>query len=249
MKEAIIYWIVNRDNGRAYIGSTIDLKGRWKVHRRSLRMGKHHSHKFQRDYDGGAQFDWIVVEDLGPDTDRECLLIVEQMYLDHHLPFYNVNPDAFCCMGMDQSKEWIVCGPDGVEKRVYNLKAYCREHGLERTNLGKVARGEIGQHKGHRCRRPEDGEFRFVPKPSDACTTAMAKANVCEWLITHPSGEQERVVGLRAFCQRHGLKPNSLVNAVRYDRPYKGYAVVRLGSKRAYTTRPSHKPSDAIPIP
>lgn len=43
MKQAVIYQIKCIINDKVYIGSSIDLKNRWKCHRHHLRAGTHHS--------------------------------------------------------------------------------------------------------------------------------------------------------------------------------------------------------------
>jgi hypothetical protein len=38
-----IYQIVCKPNGQMYVGSAVDVRARWYLHRRSLRQGTHHS--------------------------------------------------------------------------------------------------------------------------------------------------------------------------------------------------------------
>ncbi len=78
-----IYKIVNRKNGKYYIGSSVDVHERWNEHRRALRAGTHVNPKLQASWNlhGESEFDFITVESLteGP---RNTLLEVEQKYLD-----------------------------------------------------------------------------------------------------------------------------------------------------------------------
>jgi NUMOD3 motif len=50
-------------------------------------------------------------------------------------------------------KKWIVTYPDGVEETVENMEKFCREHDISFSNLHKVVRGIIKQHKGYKLRR------------------------------------------------------------------------------------------------
>lgn len=238
MEDAVIYWIVNKNNGRIYIGSSIDLTGRWKRHRHELKKKTHHSYKLQTDFCHGDTFEWVVVESLdSKETDREQLLILEQMYINFYEPFYNITDDVFTTLEIRNTKEWIVVGPDGIERATRNLNKYCRENDLKAQNLIKVANGKISQHKGHKCRRAEDKEFKF--KPGDAGlggrNSGLTKGK--RFMATHPSGEKEEIKGLTSFCKKHGLVPNKLFCAVRAGRPHKGFFLERLEPKMIYAPR------------
>jgi hypothetical protein len=55
------------------------------------------------------------------------------------------------------SNKWVVIDPDGNEHVVFNLRQFCREHGLHSGHMSGVARGyKRTQHKGWRCRRLDD---------------------------------------------------------------------------------------------
>ena len=53
-------------------------------------------------------------------------------------------------------KNWKLTSPTGDEALIRNLSLFCRENGLIRENLQKVARGERKHHKGWKCQRMED---------------------------------------------------------------------------------------------
>lgn len=59
----VVYAIENTVNGGRYIGSTINHKSRWSVHRSTLRKGKHHSFILQKAWDkyGEAAFEFKVL--------------------------------------------------------------------------------------------------------------------------------------------------------------------------------------------
>lgn len=78
-----IYKIVNKVNGKYYIGSSEDIERRWiRCHRKCLRGGYHRNIHFQRSWNkcGENNFELIIVEIVNPI--REILLNVEQKYLD-----------------------------------------------------------------------------------------------------------------------------------------------------------------------
>jgi len=76
-----IYRIVNKTNGKYYVGSSSDIHKRWKYHKEDLTRGNHHSPYLQRSWNkhGEDNFDFVIVEINIPEPD---LLIIEQKYLD-----------------------------------------------------------------------------------------------------------------------------------------------------------------------
>lgn len=83
MKICGIYKIVNKTNGKYYVGSSNDITGnfgRWYEHKWELKRKSHHNDYLQRSWDkyGENEFDWIVIETV-PENQ---LLIIEQRYLD-----------------------------------------------------------------------------------------------------------------------------------------------------------------------
>ncbi len=241
-----IYWIVSNTTGKIYIGSSVAVGKRWNHHRCRLRGSTHHNHRLQAAFDRGETFQWLMVEDLTThNLDWECLLLIEQWYILHYRPALNLCRDVFGDLSRHNARQWIVCGPDGVEHKIRNLEGYCRDRGIESQNLRKVAKGVIGQHKGYRCRFPSDEQYRFRPKVRRPCNVGLQ--NVRQWLITHPDGRTEEVRGLIAFCRAHDLDPSGFSRAADGNRPYRGYGIVRLGARRTYSTRPN--PADALPIP
>lgn len=99
MKISGIYKIVNKLDGKCYVGSSEDILGncgRFYAHKRMLRLHIHHCVHLQRAYnrDGKKNFEFMVIEDVGSNN----LLLVEQKYLDiarknPHL-YYNTSHDA-----------------------------------------------------------------------------------------------------------------------------------------------------------
>lgn len=53
------------------------------------------------------------------------------------------------------SKDWIVTTPDGMEIKIHNLNAFCRENGLSNSAMAEVASGKYLQNNGWKCRHTE----------------------------------------------------------------------------------------------
>jgi group I intron endonuclease len=78
-----IYKIINRNNGKYYVGSSTDLADRWREHKRHLRSGKHINPKLLASWNKhGENVFYFVVMEEHPDATRTQLLEAEQKYLD-----------------------------------------------------------------------------------------------------------------------------------------------------------------------
>lgn len=54
-------------------------------------------------------------------------------------------------------KTFVVISPDGIECTVCGIRQFCKDHGLDRRSLQRVAQGKLKQHKGYKVRFPETG--------------------------------------------------------------------------------------------
>lgn len=83
----VIYKIVNRENGKFYVGRSSNVLYRWKQHRDMLERNDHHSSHFQNawnKYDKNVwSFEIFKEIDTGDDDkDREIAVQIEQQFLD-----------------------------------------------------------------------------------------------------------------------------------------------------------------------
>lgn len=103
-----IYAIVNKVNGKRYIGSACALKSRLRTHKSRLNLNKHHSQKLQNSWNknGESCFTFEVIEYV---ADKSLLIDREQFWIDYYLaatPYgYNVAPKAGNCLGVKHSAE------------------------------------------------------------------------------------------------------------------------------------------------
>lgn len=122
MKTSGIYKIVNKIDGKCYVGSSENIlgtpykNGRFYAHKRLLRLGKHHCIHLQRAYNiyGINNFDFIIVEQVHP-TD---LVQVEQKYLDEA----RKNPSMYYNCSYDSGR--ITMTPEIVSKIKASNQAY-----------------------------------------------------------------------------------------------------------------------------
>jgi group I intron endonuclease len=93
-----IYEILNRENGKFYIGSSVNIPKRWKRHLNELNNGCHGNDHLQRAWNkyGPEAFDFSIIEKVDK---RATLLDREQHWLDHTKSYeyeigYNICPQA-----------------------------------------------------------------------------------------------------------------------------------------------------------
>jgi len=103
-----IYKITNKVNGKFYIGSSNNIKRRWRHHKSNLRSGTHANIHLQNSYDkhGESQFEFVILEEVS----KSKLLIREQEYLDKafggHQDIYNISKVAGSPMaGLNHTEE------------------------------------------------------------------------------------------------------------------------------------------------
>ena len=77
-----IYKITNKITNKFYIGSAVDIKTRWSVHKRRLKTNTHDNKHLQSAWnkDGIQNFLFEIVELC----EREILIPTEQKYLDEY---------------------------------------------------------------------------------------------------------------------------------------------------------------------
>ena len=96
-----IYKITNTVNNKIYIGSALNFKQRFYVHKSSLKRNKHHSKYLQRSYNkyGIENFKFEVIAICPP----EYLIKLEQWFLDNLKPEYNICKTAGSQLGVKHS--------------------------------------------------------------------------------------------------------------------------------------------------
>lgn len=103
-----IYAIINKVNGKRYIGSAKRLHRRYGEHRRLLDAGRHHSPTLQRSWDkyGAGAFEYVVLEFV---EDLDILLLREQAWIDESACVgkagYNISPTAGSPLGVKHSEQ------------------------------------------------------------------------------------------------------------------------------------------------
>jgi group I intron endonuclease len=137
-----IYEIRNVTNNKVYIGSAVNIKGRWSRHTHNLRKGDHHSKPLQRSWDkyGEEAFSFTVLEYV---EDRTKLLEHEQRYLDTIKSYdrqfgYNILRVAGSSLGFKQSEESRKKSSIGISLATKGVK-----HSQAHTDAAAKARAKL----------------------------------------------------------------------------------------------------------
>lgn len=124
-----IYKILNITNGKYYVGSSVNINGRWLKHKALLRHNKHENPKLQNAWNkyGEESFSFEIIEEC----EKEKLLNREQFYIDDISNFnedcYNISKIANTCIISDE-----------VRAKIQKTLKERREQGLiEKTNTKK----------------------------------------------------------------------------------------------------------------
>ena len=156
MKTSGIYKIVNKGNGKYYVGSSVGIEFRWKAHISSLKRNVHKSPKLQAAWNkyGMDNFIFMTIETCEPNTD--ITQRIEQKYLDiaktEQLCCYNTTFIAYAPMlGRKHSRK-----TRNLISKMVN-KGYLE--GKMRWNKGKKLTDE---HK----KRVSEARIRLQIKPS-----------------------------------------------------------------------------------
>lgn len=144
MKQSGIYRIVNKVNGKGYVGSASSFYKRWKLHRHDLLKGKHHSFRLQHSWNkyGEDKFIFEVLEIVENPT-RELLLAREQYWINYYNSSnpkngYNICPIAGSCFGAEQEQTKI--NKERIKEFLLKngFKPSCKAKDLEESHLGKI---------------------------------------------------------------------------------------------------------------
>lgn len=90
---------------RIYIGSSVDIYHRWRLHKERLELNKSHSPKLQNHYNKYGKID--LQYSILLSCEKEDLLKIEQYFIDSYNPFFNICKIAGNHLGRKCSAESI----------------------------------------------------------------------------------------------------------------------------------------------
>lgn len=137
---------------------------------------------------------------VGIKQEPESIAKRQRWLKDNPLPKEEM--DRIRLLSIDKiAKEYVVTTPEGKEIYIKNLKAFCREHGLNPTHMMQTAKGIYIRHKGWRCRYADT-----TPEwEQEAIDLLISTSKVKKFIVTSPFGEECTVENLTAFCTANNL--------------------------------------------
>jgi group I intron endonuclease len=218
-----IYQIRCKRSGKIYVGSSVDLKGRWHRHQLQLANGLHENPHLQNAWTvhGATNFEFTVLELVAPSE----LLRREQYWIDRtdctdHRKGFNIKLQATSA-GAGIGQTWSgFRDPNGKPVTIVNLSDFCRRNRLDFPSMHRLSRGvsKLKSYKGW---------------------THTHSVRKREYIKTHagfidPNGRPVPPIrNLAEFCTRNGLDDTHMV-AVANGRivSHRGWTHVRGRKKQ-----------------
>jgi group I intron endonuclease len=173
MQVSGVYEIVNKINGKTYIGSSFDTQDRWRRHKRLLVRNKHHNYHLQKSWNkyGSQCFKFVLAESVSKDQ----LLEIEQQYLDvcKLLPFFYYNTCYVAGSPMKGRIPWNK-GTVGLQIAWNKGISFSKE---TRQKMSESAKKKIG-----------DKNSMFGKRQSEAAREKMRLA----WRIRYPVSDETK---------------------------------------------------------
>ncbi len=204
-RKGVLYLIENTVDGKRYIGQTTHAfttryrGGRWWVYTTSpylKRAAAKHGHGAFR----------VTILHYGKTLDE--LNRLEEEYarvLDCYAPNgYNLvqcgankrqHPDSVA----KRSRTIVLNDPRGQDVTVTNIRAFCREHGLDNRAICRVIKGEHASHQGW----------------SLAGVTDKHRRNHGAYTVYSEDGVRHDIVNLSAWCREQGLAWHAMRSMVQ----------------------------------
>ena len=232
-KKIGIYKIVNKINGKVYVGSSVHIERRWRKHKSELNTNKHHSQKLQRSYNkyGIDNFVYEIVELV-----EEGLLIEKEQHwmdiLDSYNNGYNSDPTADRSIISEETKmkisennsrHWLgVPKTDEIKKKISETKKGMTSpfKGKKHTDETKKKMSEVKM--GKKLSKELIEKLTKIRRENPPKNTKM-------WKLTSPDGEVLIELGLGRVGREFGLKDSHLIQVSKgYRKHHKGWLCEEL---------------------
>lgn len=182
---SIIYCYTNKENGKRYIGQTVNPEQRQRnhIHEAFERNSDYYFHKALRKH-GIESFEYEVLEDEVENlTEREL----------HYITKYN--------------SIW----PNGYNM----ITPVCRTYVGQKISEGRKRYWDNAteEERSKILKQLEKGRKNRIPSKKQRLAASLALQKT--WEVTHPDGKTETVTNLRKWCISNGLGTNGQSNLTR----------------------------------
>ena len=189
-----IYQIENTINGKRYIGSAVNIKGRFAMHKSTLRNGTHANRYLQRAWDkyGEEAFKFVILFCCS----RESLIFHEQRAIDANNDLYNICPTAgnfLGCVHTEETKKKISESKKGSVP--WNLNIPRTDE--EKKKMSESHKGQVlsEEHKLHIAEAMKGENNHFYGKSHSGETKrkiSEAKKGCSTWNKGKPFSEESK---------------------------------------------------------
>lgn len=207
-----VYQIVNKVNGKRYVGSSVDVDKRWQAHRRELRKGSHHAQHLQHSWNkyGEGAFNIEVITECDP----EMLIQEEQKELDTGFD-YNSSPTAGNTLGMKFSDE------ARARVRQNRLDRYAADPEGYAALMSSLSKGKP---KSEEWKRKASESKAGVPKSAEQCENmARSRAELTKDQVLEVRGLRSGGMGLKEIAEKTGrswTQCRNICAGIRYQWAY-----------------------------
>lgn len=247
-KEKIsgVYKITLKQDGRVYIGSSVDIEDRWRIHKQ---RNNQIICKAIKKY-GIDAFDWQILEEVPP----ENLLEREQYFLDCYQPFvdngkgFNLSKEAYSVYGIkrsqetkDKMKKSSLTRKDD-DKHFIGCRAGVKLSEEHKQKLSDAMKGKTWKEDNERIKKHK--EARKGKKQTDTWIEKMkevhngskrtdeAKKKMSDWQQTiyeiyDPNGIKYvmKTSELKDFCIQHEFSYNAFQPCSNNGKKYRGWTI------------------------
>jgi group I intron endonuclease len=170
----VIYAIVNKVNGKKYIGSTINIERRIKTHFRELRRGVHYNYQLQRAFSKhGEDSFMIVILDKCSEINK---VIYEQKYIDlQNFNCYNL-ARADVPLFHKVKMSWVKKGHKLSKEAIEKLRAINTGRECSTETRAKISLANKGRTKHNDEVRAKMSLTRKGRKHTDAARAKISEA-------------------------------------------------------------------------
>ena len=230
-----IYKITCMVNGKIYVGSSNNLRKRWKNHTKSLQQNTHHNQYLQRGWNkyGADAFVFEVIELVMP----WALLDREQYWLDTLKPFspkgFNISLTANAGMGGRKHSIEARTKMSGAKKgkslsEKHRSKISKSIQGIKRTpeEIAKTVatRRRNGTYTHSQESRAKISASGLGRKHTTETRMKISATQRKQYVVISPEGEILNISGLKPFCREKGLSCGAMTEVAQGKRQhYKGW--------------------------
>lgn len=243
-KSSGVYRILNKVNGRIYIGSAKEFKSRLTSHLSSLRRGTHHNKFLQNDFNKCSEeaFVFEVLEVVSGSSDNRKQ--TEQVYLDENF----LRGNDLCYNAIKTSTVYEYKAKRKTPSDETRKKISESRKGIPAWNKG------VCGYQGSPCSEEKKDKISKANKgrkvPRELVEKQMAARGDYSGLKSHnvkrltdlslisPEGiKYETIECLTVFCSEHGLSQKSMWKVVnRKTASYKGWHLEDYDGTRHFDT-------------